>query len=42
MLVRFGLSRALVTEQGQLAGIVTMRDLVFRFLPTKGEAVPAG
>lgn len=33
MLVRFGLSRALVTEAGKLVGIVTMRDMVLRFLP---------
>ena len=32
MLARFGLSRALVTREGTLAGIVTMRDMVLRFL----------
>ncbi len=31
-LSRFGVSRALVTEGGQLAGIVTTRDMVFRCL----------
>lgn len=38
MLVRFGLSRALVTEQGQLVGIVTVRDMVFRFVPKAASA----
>ena len=33
LLVRFGLSRALVTENGALVGIVTMRDMVFRYVP---------
>ena len=33
LLARFGLSRALVTDHGQLAGIVTLRDMVFRHLP---------
>ncbi|MGI9382563.1 MAG: CBS domain-containing protein [Methyloligellaceae bacterium] len=33
LLVRFGLSRSLVTEGGKLIGIVTMRDMVFRYLP---------
>ena len=33
LLSRFTLSRALVTESGKLAGIVTLRDLVFRYLP---------
>ena len=32
MLTRFRLSRALVMENGTLVGIVTQRDLVFRFL----------
>ncbi len=32
MLTRFALSRALVMEGGALVGIVTQRDLVFRFL----------
>lgn len=32
MLTRFALSRALVMENGALVGIVTQRDLVFRFL----------
>ncbi len=38
-LSRFGVSRALVTEGGQLVGIVTTRDMVFRCLcdpPAKG------
>jgi predicted transcriptional regulator len=37
MLTRFGLSRALVTNHGHLAGIVTLRDLVFRYLAVKGK-----
>ena len=36
MLTRFRLSRALVTEGGELAGIVTLRDMVFRFVPPAG------
>ncbi len=36
MLTRFGLSRALVTEGGALTGIVTLRDMVFRFVPPAG------
>jgi len=40
MLVRFGLSRALVTEQGQLVGIVTMRDMVLRYVPESCRAAP--
>ena len=33
LLSRFGLARALVTEGGQLVGLVTLREMVFRFLP---------
>jgi signal-transduction protein with cAMP-binding, CBS, and nucleotidyltransferase domain len=33
LLCRFGLSRALVTEAGNLAGIVTLRDMVLRSMP---------
>jgi CBS domain-containing protein len=33
LLTRFGLSRAVVLEQGELIGIVTLRDLVFRYIP---------
>ncbi len=33
LLSRFGLSRGLVTEGGKMVGIVTMRDLVFRYIP---------
>ncbi len=33
MLSRFRLSRALVTASGDLVGIVTLRDLVLRYLP---------
>lgn len=34
LLDRFGVSRALVMEQGTLAGLVTMRDMVVRYLDT--------
>jgi signal-transduction protein with cAMP-binding, CBS, and nucleotidyltransferase domain len=37
LLTRFGLSRALVTEAGSIAGLVTLRDLVFRFVPPREE-----
>ena len=30
LLTRFGLSRALVVEKGELAGLVTLRDMVLR------------
>lgn len=33
LLARFGLSRTLVTKDGKLQGIVTMRDMVFRYIP---------
>ncbi len=33
LLSRFGLSRALVTDGGGLAGLVTMREMVFRYIP---------
>ena len=32
LLARFGVSRALVTRDGTLAGIVTMRDMVLRYM----------
>lgn len=32
LLARFGLSRALVIEGAEIAGIVTMRDMVLRYL----------
>ena len=31
MLARFGLSRVLVTEQGKMVGIATLRDMTFRY-----------
>jgi len=37
LLSRFGLSRALVTEDGHVAGIVTLRDLVFRYVPPRED-----
>jgi len=33
LLSRFGLARALVTEGGQLVGLATLREMVFRYLP---------
>ncbi len=33
LLHRFGISRALVLESGELIGIVTLRDLVLRHIP---------
>ena len=36
LLSRFGLSRALVTEQGRLVGLVTVREMVFRFVTGDG------
>lgn len=38
LLVRFGLSRGLVIDQGKVVGIVTMRDMVYRYLPSEGAA----
>jgi CBS domain-containing protein len=32
LLARFGLSRALVEEKDKLIGIVTLRDMVFRYM----------
>jgi CBS domain-containing protein len=32
LLFRFGLSRAIVVEDGDLVGVVTLRDLVLRFI----------
>ncbi len=40
LLARFGLSRSLVLERGTLAGIVTMRDMVFHYIEAQ-EAAPA-
>jgi signal-transduction protein with cAMP-binding, CBS, and nucleotidyltransferase domain len=37
LLGRFGLSRALVTDDGALVGIVTMRDMVLRYLADVGD-----
>jgi CBS domain-containing protein len=41
LLSRFGLSHALVTEANELAGVVTLRDMVLRYIPTGGEAPAA-
>ena len=35
LLSRFGLSRALVTEGGNLIGLVSLREMVFRYIPEK-------
>ena len=37
LLGRFGLSRALVTDDGALIGIVTMRDMVLRYRADAGD-----
>lgn len=37
MLTRFRLSRALVTDSGSLVGIVTLRDLVLRYVPSSSD-----
>ena len=40
LLARFGVSRSLVTRDGNLAGIVTMRDMVLRYLEAdEGKSV---
>ena len=42
LLTRFGISRTLVMEKGELAGLVTLRDLVFTYIPAAaGEGVEA-
>ncbi len=38
LLSRFGLARALVTEGGQLVGLVTLREMVFRYIPEDAGA----
>ena len=38
LLSRFNLSRALVTEHGQLIGLVSLREMVFRYIPEKDDA----
>ena len=37
LLARFGVSRALVTDHDALVGMVTLRDLVLRYMP-RGDA----
>lgn len=37
LLMRFKLSRALVLDEGNIAGIVTLRDLVLRSIPASGS-----
>ena len=41
LLSRLGLARALVTEGGQLVGMVTLREMVFRYLPENADASDA-
>ena len=36
LLDRFGISRALVTEGGNLVGLVTVRDMVLRYMAPEG------
>ncbi|MEO1136457.1 MAG: CBS domain-containing protein [Pseudomonadota bacterium] len=38
LLFRFKLTRALVLDKGSIAGIVTLRDLVFRSIPAAGSS----
>ena len=35
LISRFGLSRTLATENGKLAGVVTLRDMVLRYFESK-------
>ena len=37
LLARFGVSRALVTNHDELVGMVTLRDLVLRYMPREAE-----
>ena len=37
LLSRFNLSRALVTDHGQLVGLVSLREMVFRYVPEKDD-----
>ena len=42
LLTRFGLSRALVTDGNQLVGIVTLRDMVFRYAAAEARGRKTG
>ncbi len=43
LFARFGVSRALVTDHDALVGMVTLRDLVLRYMPREAEGrVEAG
>ncbi len=42
LLARFGLSRCLVIDNHELAGFVTLRDMVFRYIETDDQKPPAG
>jgi CBS domain-containing protein len=37
LLFRFGLSRAVVMENGDLVGLVTLRELVLRYIADSGS-----
>ena len=38
LLTRFGVSRTLVMDKGELAGLVTLKDLVFAYIPPAAAA----
>lgn len=38
LLAQFGISRALVTDHGKLVGIVTLRDMVLRYMAANGNS----
>ena len=42
LLARFGVSRALVTDHDALVGMVTLRDLVLRYMPRETEGSVEG
>lgn len=37
LISRFGLSRTLATENGKLAGVISLRDMVLRYFESKSE-----
>jgi CBS domain-containing protein len=37
LLAHFGVSRALVTDHGALAGMVTLRDMILRYMPPEAD-----
>lgn len=42
LLSRFDLARALVTDDGNLVGLVTIREMVFRYIPEDATAKKSG